>query len=197
MPPANAFVAKLNPAASGAASLLYSTYLGGDGYDWGYGIAVDSAGFAYVTGETQSSNFPTLNAFQGTLGTIQGNAFVAKLNPAASGAASLLYSTYLGGSGGSGTGDVGYGIAVDSAGFTYATGYTTSTDFPTLNAFQSTIGTTNGNAFVAKLNPAASGAASLLYSTYLGGSAIAEGYAIAVDSSGNAYGTGKTLVSCL
>src|SRR5208282_6177165 len=117
----NAFVAKLNPSASGAASLLYSTCLGGSFSDGGSGIAVDSSGNAYVTGTAGSSNFPTtLNAFQSTsVGTAQ--AFVAKLNPAASGPASLLYSTYLGGSY---VYDYGTGIAVDSSGNAYVTGYT-------------------------------------------------------------------------
>jgi hypothetical protein len=210
-----AFVAKLNPSASGAASLLYSTYLGGGREDRGQGIAVDSSGNAYVTGYTYSAGnyncvasdypqncctglgtgtcigFPTLNAFQSTIGSVGitlANAFVAKLNPAASGAASLLYSTYLGGS----SNDFGYGIAVDSSGNAYVTGYATSTNFPTLNAFQSALGGVNGsNAFVAKLNPSASGVASLLYSTYLGGDSADAANGIAVDSAGNAYVTGK------
>ncbi len=187
----NAFVAKLDPSASGAASLLYSTYLGGFAEDVGLGIAVDSAGFAYVTGFTTSNDFPILNAYQSTLNG-PFSAFVAKLNPSASGVASLLYSTYLGGS----AVDIGNGIAVDSAGFAYVTGNTSSTDFPTtLNAYQSTCPSASGPygcgaAFVAKLNPSASGAASLLYSTYLGGSYSDGGSGIAVDSSGNAYVTG-------
>ena len=186
-----AFVAKLDPSASGAASLLYSTYLGGSYCDVGRGIAVDSAGNAYVTGYTLSNDFPTLNAFQSTKNKNgSNNAFVAKLNPSASGAASLLYSTYLGGS----VEDIGQGIAVDSSGDAYVTGSTGSSDFPTSNAYQNTLNSTGGNAFVAKLNPSASGAASLLYSTYLGGSSGVAGgdggSGIAVDSSGNAYVTG-------
>ena len=162
----NAFVAKLDPSASGAASLLYSTYLGGSTADVGFGIAADPSGNAYVTGTTESNDFPTLNAYQSTLGGEYSNAFVAKLNPGLSGMASLLYSTYLGGD----YYDMGYGIAVDSSANAYVTGSAASTNFPTLNAYQSTNNDTEyGNAFVAKLNPAASGAASLLYSTYLGG----------------------------
>ena len=189
----DAFVAKLNPSASGAASLLYSTYLGGSGAR-GNGIAVDSAGNAYVTGTTASTDFPTLNAFQSTCPSAASGcqaAFVAKLNPSASGAASLLYSTYLGGTGS----DEANGIAVDSSGNAYVTGGTHSTDFPTLDAFQSTCPWASSgclDAFVAKLNPAASGAASLLYSTYLGGSSTDFGQGVAVDSSGNAYVTGGT-----
>jgi hypothetical protein len=185
----NAFVAKLDPSASGAASLLYSTYLGGSTAEVGFGIAADPSGNAYVTGTTESNDFPTLNAYQSTLGGEYSNAFVAKLNPGLSGMASLLYSTYLGGD----YYDMGYGIAVDSSANAYVTGSAASTNFPTLNAYQSTNNDTEyGNAFVAKLNPAASGAASLLYSSYLGGSGSDGGNGIAVDSSGNAYVTGTT-----
>ncbi len=202
----NAFVTKMDTTQSGPASLLYSTYLGGsygfsgsfDG-DSGAGIAVDSAGNAYVTGLAFSTDFPTLNAFQSVnhaAGNGQPTAFVAKLNPAASGSPSLLYSTYLGGSGSISGGDQGAGIAVESPGFAYVTGYTYSTDFPTLNAFQSTCPSESGPlgcdaAFVAKLNPSLSGTASLLYSTYLGGTASDQAAGIAVDSSGNAYVTGQ------
>src|SRR5208282_4005874 len=173
----NAFVTKLNANGTG---LAYSTYLGGSSYDSGSGIAVDSSGFAYVTGTTNSTDFPTLNAYQSTCPSASGSngcqaAFVAKLNPSASGAASLLYGTYLGGSGSANGSDQANGIGVDSAGNAYVTGITNSTDFPTLNAFQSSCASASGPygcqaAFVAKLNPSASGAASLLYSTYLGGS---------------------------
>ena len=130
--------------------LLYSTYLGGNNSDFGFGIAVDSAGDAYVTGQTTSTNFPvTAGAFQSTLAGSSGNAFVAKLNPAASGAASLLYSTYLGGN----NNDVGQGIAVDSAGDAYVTGYTGSSNFPvTASAYQSTLAGSQ-NVFVSVLSP--------------------------------------------
>ena len=175
--PYDAFVTKLNAAGS---TLLYSTYLGGSGDDSGFGIAVDSAGNAYVTGDTSSTNFPTANALQPTLGGTA-DAFVTKLNAAGS---TLLYSTYLGGS----SGDQGLGIAVDSAGNAYVTGGTNSTNFPTVNALQPTTGDT-ADAFVTKLNAAGS---TLLYSTYLGGSSGDQGYDIAVDSAGNAYVTGFT-----
>jgi hypothetical protein len=164
--------------------LVYSTYLGGASGDIGYGIAVDSAGSAYVTGSTNSSEFPTTpGAFDTTFdGYI--DAFVTKLE--ASGAA-LVYSTYLGGA----SGDLGYGIAVDSAGSAYVTGVTDSSDFPTTpGAFDTTFGG-GEDAFVTKLD--ASGAA-LAYSTYLGGasSSASEGRGIAVDSAGSAYVTGST-----
>ena len=160
--------------------LIYSTYLGGSGNDEGYGIAVDSAGNAYVTGQTASIDFPTMNPLQPSYGG-NGDAFVAKLN--ANGSA-LVYSTYIGGSGG----DVGFGIAVDSGGNAYVTGYTESTDFPTTNPLQPTSGG-NGDAFVAKLNPNGS---ALVYSTYLGGSNHDGGFGIAVDGAGNAYVIGQT-----
>ncbi len=170
------FVAKLNPTGS---VLLYSTYLGGSDYDLGFGIAVDSAGNAYVTGGTLSSNFPTANPLQ-TFSS-GGRVFVAKLNPTGS---ALLYSSYLGGS-------LARGIAVDSGGNAYVTGYTTSPYFPTVNPLQAVYGggVNYGDAFVTKLNPAGS---ALVYSTYLGGSGEEQGFGIAVDSSGNAYVTGYT-----
>ena len=181
------FVAKLNPAGS---ALVYSTYLGGSNEDDGYAIAVDSAGNAYVTGQTYSTNFPTVNPLQANnkaaAVSAGQTAFVAKLNPAGS---ALVYSTYLGGS----VSDVGYGIAVDSAGNAYITGQTLSTDFPTANALQGAcaVGGSGmcGDAFVATLNAAGS---ALLYSTYLGGSGFDIGRSIAVDASGNVYVTGET-----
>ena len=173
----DAFVAKLNSTGS---SFVYSTYIGGGGDDVGTAICVDSAGNAYVTGETRSANFPTANALQPTIGG-SGDGFVAKLNPTGS---ALVYSTYLGGS----SGDRGYGIAVDPSGNAYVTGETSSTNFPTANPLQPTIGG-NGDAFVAKLNPTGS---ALVYSTYLGGSYGDRGYGIAVDPSGNTYVTGST-----
>ncbi len=183
----DAFVAKLNPTGS---ALVYSTYLGGSGQDLAFGIAVDSAGNAYVTGNTGSSNFPiTPKAFQTVCnggGTPHPNrdAFVSKINPQGS---ALVYSTYLGGSGD----ETGDSIAVDSAGNAYITGFTGSTNFPTENPLQpSNHGTYAGcpcNAFVTKL---ASSGSALVYSTYLGGSVEDGGIGIAVDSAGNTYVAG-------
>jgi hypothetical protein len=175
----NAFVMELNPSGSG---LVYSTFLGGSSLDQAQGIALDSAGDAYVTGSTTSSNFPTTaSAFQTTLaGTY--NAFVTELNPSGSG---LVYSTYVGGS----NWDHAFGIAVDSSANAYITGYTDSSNFPTTaGAFQTTPGGSY-DGFVTKLN---AGGTALVYSTYLGGSGSDDGYAIAVDSSGDAYVTGTT-----
>jgi hypothetical protein len=175
------FVTKLNPSGS---ALIYSTYLGGDGQDddLGVGIAVDTAGNAYVAGHTKSLNFPTTpGAFQPAYGGGLWDAFVTKLDPTGS---TLVYSTYLGGT----DFDQALAIAVDGAGGAYVTGRTASTNFPTVNAFQ---GTNPGGfrAFVTRLH--ASGSL-LIYSTYLGGSSGEEANGIAVDLFGNAHVTGVT-----
>jgi hypothetical protein len=173
----DAFVTKLDPAGSG---LAYSTYLGGSSVDNGFGIAVDSAGAAYVTGETFTDFPTTAGAFDTSANGID-DAFVTKLDPAGSG---LAYSTYLGGS----NNDQGLGITVDSAGAAYVTGLTLSTDFPTTaGAFDTSAN--DLDAFVTKLNPAGSG---LSYSTFLGGSSVDVGQGIAVDSAGAAYVAGFT-----
>jgi hypothetical protein len=173
----DAFVTKLS--ADGTA-LVYSTYLGGSAGDRGLSIAVDGAGQAYVTGATESTDFPTQNALQPTFGGVQ-DAFVTKLS---ADGATLLYSTYGGGSGA----ETGTAIAVDEEGQAYVTGSTTSADLPALNAFDSTLGGTQ-DAFVAKLT--AEGTA-VVYATYLGGSASETGAGIAVDGEGQAYVTGST-----
>jgi hypothetical protein len=185
----NAFITKMSPDGS---ALVYSTYLGGSRNDYSDGIAVDSAGDAYIAGVTDSSDFPTTpGAFQTNL-VGPDDAFVAEINPAGS---ALVYSTYLGGAGDS----AGSGIAVDSVGNAYVVG-STGGDFPiTPGAFQTTYGGGDANAFVAKINPTGS---ALAYSTYLGGTLQALGSGIAVDSLGDAYVTGLTgshfpIVDCL
>jgi hypothetical protein len=174
---AETFVAKLN--ANGTA-LVYSTYLGGSGFDSGRGIAVDADGNAYVTGLTTSNNFPIINPVQPTNHGRQ-NAFVTELN---AGGTALLYSTYLGGR----SDDAGLGIAVDPAGDAYITGSTDSADFPTLNPLQAA-NRGGTDAFVTKLN---STGRAIVYSTYLGGRGEDAGNTIAVDAVGNAYVTGTT-----
>ena len=176
----NAFVTKLNGDGS---ALVYSTYLGGSFVDEGAGIAVDAAGHAYVTGLAASVDFPTTSgAFQTQLGG-RFNAFVTNLNLDGS---ALAYSTYLGGSG---FGDAGNGIVVDSAGSAYVAGLTNSDDFPTTpSAFQTTLGG-NSDAFVTKFN--ADGSA-LVYSTYLGGIGDESANGIALDSAGGVYVAGST-----
>ena len=165
--------------------LSYSTYLGGAGDDYAYGIAVDSSGNAYVIGCTNSINFPTIpGAFQTSYGGGNYDAFITKLNAAGS---ALVYSTYLGGSSEDGAFN---GIAVDASGNAYVTGYTYSSNFPTTpGAFQTSGGGGTRDAFVAKLHVAGS---ALVYSTYLGGSDYDVAWDIAVDAAGNAYVTGQT-----
>ncbi|MBW2147564.1 MAG: SBBP repeat-containing protein [Deltaproteobacteria bacterium] len=161
--------------------LVYSSYLGGTNNDYGFGIAVDGSGNAYVTGWTLSSVFfPILNPYQATYAGVV-DAFVTKIDPTGS---ALVYSTYLGGSGF----DFGLGIAVDGSGNAYVTGWTSSTNFPTLNPYQASNAGMN-DAFVTKIDPTGS---ALVYSTYLGGSGIDGAYDVAVDGSGGAYVAGDT-----
>jgi hypothetical protein len=186
----DAFVTKLN--ATGTA-LLYSTYLGGSGDDQGWGIALDTTNNAYITGFTTTSG----SGFPGTAGSliqntnggggIYGDAFVTKLNAAGT---ALVYSTYLGGSGN----DAGYlnGIAVDTAGQAYVTGFTDTPGSGFPGTAGSSIQNSNGggqDAFVTKLNAAGT---ALVYSTYLGGTGTDISYGIAVDTGGQAYVTGQT-----
>jgi hypothetical protein len=158
--------------------LVYSSYLGGSGSEEGHAIAVDGSGSVYVTGWTDSPDFPTLNPYQA--GQAPTDVFVTKFSPSGE---SLMYSTYIGGS----AAERGFGIAVDGSGSAYVTGRTDSPDFPIENPYQTDQGTSDG--FVAKLSPSGD---SLIYSTYLGGSSTDYAAAIAVDGSGSAYVTGGT-----
>ena len=168
------FVVELNPTGS---ALLYSTYLGSSaGFDFAFGITV-SGGDIYVTGETSGTDFPTTaGALKPTVtSNAVGTSFLTKLNPAVDTTASLLYSTYLGGSNGV-LGDFGQAVAADSSGNAYVTGVTYSTagtadvDFPvSLGAFQSTLPSSVGSAFVTRIDTTKTGDASLIYSSYLGG----------------------------
>jgi hypothetical protein len=177
----DAFVAKLS--ADGT-HLVYSTYLGGAGDDRGAGIAVDANGSARITGSTYSTNFPVANAYQSSNGGGE-DAFIARLSADGS---SLVFSTYLGGTGGIASyPEAGQGIALDSQGNAYVTGVTSSANFPLLGAVQTSL-LGSLDAFVAEVS--ASG--TLVYSTYLGGSGVGMGNAIAVDSGGNAYVVGYT-----
>ncbi|MCU1300270.1 MAG: uncharacterized protein JWQ87_554 [Candidatus Sulfotelmatobacter sp.] len=160
-------------------SVSYSTYLGGSGTDSGYGIAFDSAGNAYVTGETASANFPGFSSTNKLLGTA--NAFVTKIKPDGSG---IVYSTYIGGS----FSDSGNAIVVDGSLDAFIAGGTSSSTFPTTVGAYQTILKGTVNAFISELDP--SGV--LKYSTYLGGSASDAALSIALDSSGNVYTAGKT-----
>jgi hypothetical protein len=174
----DAFILKLNNAGT---TLLYSTFLGGAEDDRALGIAVDSAGTAYVAGLTSSRNFPLITPFQGIHGGGLADVFVTKLTP--SGA--LTYSTYVGGIGQ----DQAYGIAIDAFGSAYVAGYTTSTNFPVVNPFQKDIGAGSDDAFLFKLAPNGN---ALVFSTYLGGISSDNAVRVAVDDAGSAYVTGYT-----
>ncbi|MCX7745177.1 MAG: SBBP repeat-containing protein [Flavobacteriales bacterium] len=177
--PTDIFVTKINTDGT---SLLYSTFLGGFSDDRGLSITVDASGNAYVTGYTSSNNFDvTSNAFQ-TIKSGLSDIFVTKLNANGSG---LSYSTFLGGL----NDESGYSIVVDASGNAYVTGFTISDDYDIVaGAFQSL---NNGSfeAFVTKLNSNGTG---LIFSTYLGGSALDRGHSIQLDGIGNIYITGET-----
>jgi uncharacterized protein (TIGR03437 family) len=174
-------------------TLKYSTYLGGSGNELARGIGVDGAGNVYIAGNTTSQNLPTVSAVQPNFGGesanfMNGDAFVAKFSPAGA----LVYLTYMGGSGD----DSAAAIAVDSVGNAYVVGATTSTNFPLVNAFQTSFGgmggrgrVRTGDAFAAKLNPSGN---KLLYSTYLGGNQDDGALAVAIDNAGDAFVAGVT-----
>jgi len=189
---ANVFVSKFDPTGE---TLLFSTYLGGSKTDTPAGIAVDTAFNVIVTGNTSSGNFPTSSsAFQTTpVNTSNKHAFVSKLDPTGH---TLLYSTYLSGSGL----DTSTGVAVDPSANIYVTGTTTSTEvdtgFPsTINGFQ-TSSKAASQFFLTKLNPTLSGSSSVPYSTYIGGSTPSNGETlgggVAVDTNTNVYVAGGT-----
>ena len=189
----DAFLLKLNSTGSG---LLYSTYVGGNGDEAAYGIALDAANNAYITGTTTSTTgFSTVGAAQATYGGGTRDAFVAKLNAAGS---AFSYVTYIGGSNDEDFVVFGTlvlpcaGIAVDSAtGIAYVVGTTASSaGFPLNNARQGTYGGGGHDAFVAKLNAAGS---AFTFSTYLGGAADDLATGVAIDASGNVYLTGATM----
>lgn len=179
----SAFVTKMS--ASGA-SLAYSTYLGGSSDNLATGIALDSSNNAYVTGLTESTDFPTTSGAAQTSSGGGQDGFVTEVNTAGS---AWVYSSYLGGSGA----ETPLGIAVDAAGEAYVTGNTTSSNFPTVNAAQSALGGSSAtNVFLSKFN---AGGTALLFSTYYGGNEDDSGTAVAVDSFGDPYVTGRTTSS--
>jgi hypothetical protein len=171
------FVTRLTPAGS---ELVFSTYLGGFAWDYGYGIGVDGAGNVYVVGATSSPNFPIVNAWQPTFGG-EADAFVAQLNPRGT---QLVYSTFLGG----GDDDELMSVVVDAAGRAYLAGDSASTNFPVVNPFQAEL-RGQKNAVIARLAP---GGQTLEYSTYLGGNYWDLGMRLRLDAQGNVYLTGLT-----
>ena len=177
-----AFVARIS---SDGSRVLYFSNLGISSTDEARAIAVDAAGNAYVTGETRSKSFPTTNALQQTCsesasGQCAGDAFITKVDPLGS----IVYSTYLGGSGE----DAGNAIAIDAKGDVYVAGSTTSTDFPIFNAAQSTIGGSK-DAFIAKISADGS---RVIFATYVGGKSDDEARGLAIDSDGNVFIAGTT-----
>jgi hypothetical protein len=179
IPGEKVFIAKLNPKGD---ALVYSNYMGGTGSAVGRGIAVDGNGSAYVTGTT-TGVFPTTpGAYQVAHGGGGQDAFVAKFDATGT---ELVYSTYLGGSGGDWAG----AVAINASGEAYVTGWTEGA-FPTTNdAFRTNYGGGSRDVFVTKLDATGT---SLVFSTYFGASADAEGSGIAVDGDGNAYVVGAT-----
>jgi len=185
-PSRGAFVAKIDPSGS---NLLYSTYLSGSVDEEATGLAVDTLGNVYVAGNTHSTDFPTRNALQSTCATHTqagtcSSAFLTKISPTGD---ALLFSTYLGGSGG----DSARSLALDATGSAYVAGVTSSVDFPvTAGAAQTKCGgACQQNAFVAKFSASGN---SLAYASYLGGSGVDDAADLAVDSAGNVYVAGRT-----
>jgi hypothetical protein len=206
-PNGTAFVTKIDPTLTGAASLIYSSYVGGTNGDFANGVAADASGNAYIGGITFSSpgaigsgGFTVMNAFQATPRNAFGTSFLTRIDTTQSGSAGLIYSTYLGGNGANNTspffpfGDQISAIAADGSHNAYVAGVTSSTDFPPVNAFQGTAvgANTGGGAFVARFDTTKSGAASLAYSTYLEGSVSDAALAIALGPNNVAYVTGTT-----
>jgi len=184
----DAFVAELNSTGS---ALIYSTYFGGSSVDQANSIVLDSSNNAFITGYTQSTDFPvTLGAFQSSCScSTHPDAYVAELNSTGS---ALVYSTYLGGSTAA---DVAYAVVLDSNNDAFVAGYTQSSNFPTTSgAYQTALGATSAG-FVTKLNPTGT---ALIYSTYLGGNnnlttpCEACITSITIDSAGDAYVAGLT-----
>ncbi|MCP4219172.1 MAG: hypothetical protein GY765_31340 [bacterium] len=180
------FVAKIDPSQSGGDSLLYSTYLGGDNRDMCYGADVDGSGNVYVTGYTRSADYPILNEYQSALSGTS-DAFVSKFDPNQSGVNSLVYSSYLGGTGN----DLGCSVSLNSN-FLYVSGTTESADFPLRNEYDAGLGG-GSDPFVVQMDLSLVGANQLLYSTYLGGGDRELFPLIDVDAAGIVYMSGLTV----
>ncbi len=196
-----AYLTKLDPTMSGTSSLIYSTYLAGTGGDYGNSVAADAAGNAYVVGQTDSTDFPTANPLQSAPSNAIGTAFLTRIDTTKVAAGSLIFSTYFGGNGVNaanylGYGDTASGVATDSSQHAYIVGATSSTNSPatfitSATAYQTAppVGNTSSSVFVSNIDTTAG---SLVYSTYLSGSAESQGFGIALGPSNVAYVTGTT-----
>ncbi|MHA2250133.1 MAG: NosD domain-containing protein [Candidatus Kariarchaeaceae archaeon] len=173
----DSFVTKI---ASNGTTLLYSSYIGGEGDEFGSDIEVDQFENMYLLGHTNSADYPTFNAFQSTYGGGAWDAFLTKLNADGS---NYIFSTFLGGSLDDSCGE----LNIDNSQNVYVVGTTSSSDFPTINAYQSVHGGSM-DVFATKFTP---NGTSLYFSTYIGGSAIDQGFALDVDNAGNVYITGR------
>ena len=192
-----AFLVKVNTGGSGPSSVVYSTYLGGDGKyapngfgygDDAYGVAVDSSSNAYLVGETTSSNFPIVNGLVPNASNTVGEGFVSRIDTTKTGASSLIYSTYLGGQ----VEDLGAAIALGPNNVAYVAGFTQSSQFPTTPGAYTSPAVSAGVAFVTVLDTTQIGIASLKYSALVGGSSGDSANGVATDSAGNAYVAGVT-----
>ena len=192
------FVAKLSVPTSGQPTLLYYTYLGGVDQDWGGQIALDGDGNVYLTGSTVSFDFPkTANAFSTELGGAQNvddvynlDAVVMKLNPAAAGADSLVFSSFLGGTGS----EAPRALALGPDGTMLVAGYTSSLDMVLVNQTAALQPGNRGgwDAFLFKIDPNAAAGEALKFNTFFGGTATDVATGVAVDASGAVYLSGYT-----
>ena len=189
-----AFVTRIDTTKANGASLIYSTYLEGSTLDAATAIALGPNNVAYVTGSTNSLDFPTTTGAFQTTGAATGVAFITLVDTTLSGTPSVSYSTFFGGTGS----DIGFGIQADANGNAYVVGSTQSSDFPiTPFALPPSLPNPNGSPFVVKLSPKGNGTADRIYASYFGGTGDGadpdQGNAIAIDSHGNAYITGVTV----
>jgi hypothetical protein len=188
------FIARIDRTANGSAQLVYSTLLGGSGFDRCNALTIDTDGILYLTGESAggTGRYPTTTGAFDEINSSNSDVFVSKLDPSASGSAQLVYSTFLGGA----TIEVGTAIAVDADGMIYLTGIVVAingiAEYPTTSGAFDTTPNGHNDAFATKLDPSASGSAQLVYSTFLGSALVDQAYAIAVDAGGFMYVTGST-----
>ncbi|MHA1912515.1 MAG: SBBP repeat-containing protein [Candidatus Kariarchaeaceae archaeon] len=178
------FIAKFSEDGQ---AILYSTYLGGSANDWTMGLALDANDNIIAYGGTASTNFPTLNAFQETYGGGSYDTYITKFDKNGS---SLIFSTYIGGTSKESLGNIGgnQGVNIDALGNIIVVGYTESSNFPTLNAFQESHGGGSNDAYITKFNENGS----LIFSTYLGGEGVDDGISVTSDSLANIVIAGYT-----